>query len=612
MPVFDSTYFSFLRVREMGPEAADWAATDQNWDAASKIMKQLENHSHTGAAALAYPGDTGDPVNPKLPTLTSSDSDGFLQPGDSIAVRLSYVDANGLETQATQETVIDLPGSTPRPLTPTEQAVTPTLNAIPGGSYFYAVTKVKGSGESALSDLLPVSVPFDKTYSVTVGFDPITSYANISLKGNVTNGSAVITNIPSTASLSPGMKVTGSGIPAGALINTVDSGTQVTMSTKATVTGSGITIGFSDGTTAINIYRTAGLDHGFQLITQITNAAATTFEDKNIITPENAEAQPPSVSTFDATRKVTIDWSSYTHPAAAKKLRVYVTQEVGLWGTSNLLTEIDLSGSPDTEVDYLGNEVLQQGFPRNDSQIPASPPKLNLSNEVTGGLANITADSDFNGFLVKNLTLGGNPTVTKKNGMLWHDSGTKQLIARLNGSDVIVGTTTGTYAHPTESSGGHLAANIPFVSGGTSVKTILDRISDSSGDQKQVQTLTRVIGSSTNPTTTSTVGTMVPDMSITFTPDFNNQWMQMVFNGHFQLSNQYSNLSVGIEIDGITIDQSIRTFTAPTTNANVSVSIFYPRQFTFASHTVKVLWWVDTGTAKAVEARRFFSVSEVF
>lgn len=54
--------------------------------------------------------------------------------------------------------------------------------------------------------------------------------------GNITNGSNIITNIPSTAILQPGWGVSGTGIPGGTRITSVDSASQVHISTSATAT----------------------------------------------------------------------------------------------------------------------------------------------------------------------------------------------------------------------------------------------------------------------------------------------------------------------------------------------------------------------------------------
>src|ERR1019366_991783 len=62
--------------------------------------------------------------------------------------------------------------------------------------------------------------------------------------GSTTNGSAVITGLASTTSLTAGMSVTGNGIPAGATILSVNSPTSVTLSTNATATAVGVVLPF--------------------------------------------------------------------------------------------------------------------------------------------------------------------------------------------------------------------------------------------------------------------------------------------------------------------------------------------------------------------------------
>ncbi len=68
----------------------------------------------------------------------------------------------------------------------------------------------------------------------------------LSVTGNVTEGSAVVTGVSSTAGLSPTIFApTGPGIPSNALIQSVDSGTQFTMTLPATETtpGASLTLG---------------------------------------------------------------------------------------------------------------------------------------------------------------------------------------------------------------------------------------------------------------------------------------------------------------------------------------------------------------------------------
>src|SRR5262249_33826411 len=57
------------------------------------------------------------------------------------------------------------------------------------------------------------------------------------LTGTRTNGSPTITGLSSTALLAPGDSATGTGIPAGTTIVTINSGTSVTLSNNATSNG---------------------------------------------------------------------------------------------------------------------------------------------------------------------------------------------------------------------------------------------------------------------------------------------------------------------------------------------------------------------------------------
>ncbi len=62
--------------------------------------------------------------------------------------------------------------------------------------------------------------------------------------GDITSGSKIIVNIPSTAILQVGWGVAGTGIPSGSTISSVDSPSQIHISSNATATASGVTITF--------------------------------------------------------------------------------------------------------------------------------------------------------------------------------------------------------------------------------------------------------------------------------------------------------------------------------------------------------------------------------
>jgi hypothetical protein len=65
------------------------------------------------------------------------------------------------------------------------------------------------------------------------GFNELNIVLNPILNGSTTLGSAIVTGISSTLQLTPGMTVTGAGIPGATLILTVDSDTQITMTANA-------------------------------------------------------------------------------------------------------------------------------------------------------------------------------------------------------------------------------------------------------------------------------------------------------------------------------------------------------------------------------------------
>lgn len=70
------------------------------------------------------------------------------------------------------------------------------------------------------------------------------SAAFLATTGNTVNGSPVITNIPSTSTLSTLWQATGTGINYNVNILSVDSATQVTMDQPCTATGTGVALNF--------------------------------------------------------------------------------------------------------------------------------------------------------------------------------------------------------------------------------------------------------------------------------------------------------------------------------------------------------------------------------
>lgn len=66
------------------------------------------------------------------------------------------------------------------------------------------------------------------------------------IAGNTTNGSASITNLASTEDLSPGLLVTGTGIPANTRIAYISGATSIVLSANATATNAGTNLTFGE------------------------------------------------------------------------------------------------------------------------------------------------------------------------------------------------------------------------------------------------------------------------------------------------------------------------------------------------------------------------------
>jgi len=115
------------------------------------------------------------------------------------------------------------------------QAVSRTTYA----ALFTAIGTVYGVGDGSTTFNLP-----DLRGRVIAGEDDMGGTAaarlNVNLTGNTSLGSAVVTALSSTAGLAVGMGAWGSTLPAGVTIASIDSGSQVTLST-----GTGVTAGAS-------------------------------------------------------------------------------------------------------------------------------------------------------------------------------------------------------------------------------------------------------------------------------------------------------------------------------------------------------------------------------
>src|SRR5258705_4115375 len=110
-----------------------------------------------------------------------------------------------------------------------------------GGGTWTAIGTSSFTGQ--IADFLAPFVPagwleLDGSVISTSTYSALYAVMSATTSGTRTNGSPIITSIPSTAGYKAGYFVFGTGITSGSTVLTVDSGTQITISIAATSSGS--------------------------------------------------------------------------------------------------------------------------------------------------------------------------------------------------------------------------------------------------------------------------------------------------------------------------------------------------------------------------------------
>jgi hypothetical protein len=570
-----STYFGLVRINNTGPEAKNWAVTDYNPELTSRIMYALSRHTHGGATPAHYPGYNY--ATPATPTLikvaeAATPTAGVLAPGTTLGVRMSYLDATGLETEASPEAVLTLsavPQVANAPILGVPTA-TPVAGAMGGGVYLYGITKGLGAGETELSATTLVEVPYpsDSTssHTVDVTFDPIAEYG--------------------------------------------------------------------DGTDKLKIYRSKGIGSTFSLLKTWTENLATpglpvTFTDTGPL--EDAAQVPPVVTSFNRNKAVEITAAGISHPADMATLRVYITQIPGVYGTNHLFEEVDLSTptgpNPATPVkntfNYLGSENLTADYPKDFSQLPTLPGKINLGTEAYGA-PTLSADMNFAGYQANNLVLAsGLASSTPINGALYYDSTSSSVKFRINGSWVTLATPLGGFSHSENESGGHSAQKIyhSVGAGGTTAYDILSIVATPvpAGQpfRKIVQPVYRSGVQATDLTTTSASFSQLVIVGDDIVPAFAGQYVEFVFDGDFiinpyAVSNPQGNATLSLQLDISTTlgvdttarEQTYRSLLAPATPTTHSpMHIYFATPISRTVTSTEVKWLVSQGEARALAYR---------
>lgn len=117
-----------------------------------RLLTAIEQHDH-------LPDSTTDDA-PAVPTLTYASTGGALEAGTTYFYKLTFVDSKGLESDASDEASVVLPAQLDAPDAPGPD--TDTAGSLTPGLYYYALTAVRGSEESALGDPVPVTLRADE------------------------------------------------------------------------------------------------------------------------------------------------------------------------------------------------------------------------------------------------------------------------------------------------------------------------------------------------------------------------------------------------------------------------------------------------------------------
>jgi hypothetical protein len=128
------------------------------------------------------------------------------------------------------------------------------------------------------------------TYDNAGGLVELTDEFSADVTGDISNTSAVITNIaPNTTGMLAGMTVSGTGIPVDATIVTVDSSTQITISAPCTATTTALAINVQNFGVPTNRVKGAAYLDGTLYVTTVTaNVRGSDINDPTIWDPLNS------------------------------------------------------------------------------------------------------------------------------------------------------------------------------------------------------------------------------------------------------------------------------------------------------------------------------------
>jgi hypothetical protein len=121
----------------------------------------------------------------------------------------------------------------------------------------------------------------------------------------------------------------------------------------------------------------------------------------------------------------------------------------------------------------------------------------------------------------------------------------------------------------------------------------------------------QAVGTTSGPTTTSTTFVDLAEMTITMTPAAASNRIRIVFNGAFLSSANNGEVGIQIVVDGVAETNTVRNQQCGGANPRtLSLAVEKWTTLSAASHTIKIQWKTNTGTATAVGVERVQIVDE--
>lgn len=153
--------------------------SDEGYKFGTQDREVIDRLLAIGAEEHHHNGEESSLTQPEDPLRTSLGTAGSLPAGTRIFYRWSLVDVNGFESAASAETYVDTPVAPSAPAPPAISLVAATApeNALPAGTYYYAISAYASTNtlETKASEPVWITVPAIGSYSIRLEMPPAAS-----------------------------------------------------------------------------------------------------------------------------------------------------------------------------------------------------------------------------------------------------------------------------------------------------------------------------------------------------------------------------------------------------------------------------------------------------